>query len=400
MKKEDFKSKSKSNSKSKSYNESSGKINFRKKRIRKNVKYIFKITIFVLISVSSGIISSFFVVDYKYNKEIKASGSNVTSFDDDFLKLSRGCPKDDVSGVADRLKSSLVTISSDIDSFKEENSNGILGTGVIFDNEGHIVTNLSLLKGMKQVFIKPSSHASTPINAECISESESMDIAILKIDSLDLPSIKIADCKNVRPGESVIAIGNTLGEENSAFVSLGIISSVNSKLEYIDSKDTKSNFKVFKTDADINKYNTGGILANNKGEVVGINSSKLSKENGVNRIGVAVSAEDVKALIDSTKIQPKDVSKTTLGFMGGELKKSDNLEIEGIYVQEIIPGGPLGNAGVKPTDIIIEFAGNKVGSIKQLLSLMNKCKTGDSVDIKIWRNGEISTCNVALDRGQ
>ncbi|SFB14373.1 S1C family serine protease [Clostridium frigidicarnis] len=392
MKKEDFTHKH--------CNESSGEINFRKKRIRKNVKYALKITIFVLISVSSGIISSFFVVDYKYNKEIKASGSNVTSFDDDFFKLSRNCPKDDVSGVADRLKSSLVTISSDINSFKDENSKNILGTGVIFDNEGHIVTNLSLLGGQKQVFIKPSSHASTPIKAECISESESMDIAILKIDYLDLPSIKIADCKNTRPGESVIAIGNTLGEENSSFVSLGIISSINSKLEYIDAKDTKSNFKVFKTDADINKYNTGGILANNKGEVVGINSSKLSNENGDNGIGLAVSAEDVKALINSTKIQPKDVSNNILGFMGGELKKSDDSEIEGIYVQEIIASGPLGNAGVKPTDIIIEFAGNKVSSKKQLWSLISKYKTGDSIEIKIWRDGEVSTCTVVLDRGE
>lgn len=383
-------------------NESLGEINFTKKKIRRNIKYVFKVIIFVIISITSGILSSFFVVDYKYNKAIKNSdlNTNTSHYSDEIFKINNQSQQGDVSWIVDRLKSSLVTIAKEDVNFKDNNSDGILGTGVVFDNEGHIVTNLELLKGSKQLYVKPSSHASTPIKAECILENETMDIAILEIQDFDLPSIKLADSRSVRPGENVIAMGNTFGRDDSCFVSRGIISSINSEIQYVDINGVNSNFKVFKTDADINKYNSGGVLADSNGYVIGINSNKLSSKNGENSVGLVISAEDIKNLIDKAKMQPQNESKKILGFIGGELKKSDSSEIEGIYVQEVDVDGPLGKAGIKPTDIILEFEDNKVTSIKQLLEYINQYKSQSNVKIKIRRNGEISVHDVVLNKAE
>ncbi|WP_027632556.1 S1C family serine protease [Clostridium hydrogeniformans] len=385
---------------SEEYRESLGEINFKNRRIRRNMKYAIKVSTLIFIAVVSGALSSYYIIEYKYGKLIRNRDviirpiTSKTEINQGNYEVNR----ENIGLINDKISESLVAISETEEPLINGDMNGILGTGVIFDSDGYIVTNRSLLKDVKKknLYVKLGSHASKPIEAEFIAENEGLDLVVLKISKGNFPYVTIAEPKDVKIGDIVIAIGNPLGEESTSFVSLGIISSNLRRSKYLDQQGKEKIYKVLTTDANINLYNSGGVLVNMKGEVIGMNSLHLSKEfinDGIN--GAAVSANDVKRFVDSLK-STNIPERASLGFTGGSIKPAHTQGIQGVYVQEVVAGGALDSIDVKPTDIIIEFQDNKVKTFDELTALVNSCKVGDEVKIKVWRNGEILNFNVKL----
>lgn len=386
------------------YIESLGEINFKKRRVRKNIKYAIKVSTLIFIAVISGALSSYYIIEYKYGRLIRNRDVVIRPFASkpEISKESYELTRGNIAMINERISESLVAISESEEALLRGDIGNILGTGVIVDSEGYIVTNYSLLKDVNKnnLYVKLGSHASKPIKAEFIGESQALDLAVLKISEGNFKYITIADPKDTRVGDIAIAIGNPLGQENSSFVSLGIISSNLGRDKYLNGQGNETNYKTLTTDADINLYNSGGVLANMKGEVIGINSLYLSKKlssNGTN--GVCIAANDVKIFVDSLK--HTDVQKSaSLGYIGGTIKPSENVKTEGIYIQEILSNGSLASVDIKPTDIIIGFQNKRVKTSDELAALLNSCNVGDEVEIKIWRSGEILDFKVKLSSGK
>lgn len=267
--------------------------------------------------------------------------------------------------------------------FYSEGTREGLGTGVIFDKEGYVLTNYHVIesvvteKGEVSVILNNGNEAL----ANVVNYDSEYDIAVLKIQGdVEIPGVAVlGESKNLEQGEGVIAIGNPVGKELLGTVTSGIISAINRD---IDGRD----IKFIQTDAAISPGNSGGPLVNMNGEVVGINTEKRVGE-GIEGLGFAIPIDQIKPLLNDLT-----VPALSIGISGIEVNDelANKYQIsKGIYIKEILAYSPAERAGLRVGDVILNIGDEKVNNFSDISEIKKKYKAGDMVKIKVDRNGQI-----------
>ena len=265
-----------------------------------------------------------------------------------------------------------------------------IGSGFIINEEGYILTNYHVVKGAQEISVTLSNDVTT--TAQIVNYDENQDVAMIKItdESVKIPAtVELGDSDALQPGEEVIAIGTPLSTELSSTVTKGIISAT-SRSVAVESGVTMN---LIQTDAAINAGNSGGPLVNTKGEVVGINSSKISGE-AVEGIGFSIPINDIKDKIESLSkpILNLGISVRTIDEA---LSKQLNME-QGLYVVEVTEFSSAEKAGLKAGDIIVKADGNRITTFDEFKAVKNGKEEGDEISLEVIRNGESKTINVKL----
>ena len=265
-----------------------------------------------------------------------------------------------------------------------------IGSGFIINQEGYILTNYHVVKGAQEISVTLSNDVTT--TAQIVNYDENQDVAMIKItdESVKIPAtVELGDSDSLQPGEEVIAIGTPLSTELSSTVTKGIISAT-SRSVAVESGVTMN---LIQTDAAINAGNSGGPLVNTKGEVVGINSSKISGE-AVEGIGFSIPINDIKDKIESLSkpILNLGISVRTIDEA---LSKQLNME-QGLYVVEVTEFSSAEKAGLKAGDIIVKADGNRITTFDEFKAVKNGKEEGDEISLEVIRNGESKTINVKL----
>ncbi len=274
------------------------------------------------------------------------------------------------------------------------------GSGVIISKDGYILTNNHVVNTSATTSFYQVSQANKitvtlynseeSIEAKLVGTDERTDLAVIKIEKDDLPAATLGNSDSLKVGEFAMAIGNPLGMEST--VTAGIISALNRTIT-----SDGVTYHVLQTDAAINSGNSGGALVNSKGEVVGINTLKLSSGEG---IGFAIPINSTKEISEQLITQGK-VKRPFIGISGRnideETAKKYNL-VEGIYIVSVDEFSAAEKAGLKTYDIITEFDGKQVKTMDELNEIKNTHNIGDTLKLKIFRNGE--TIEVELTLGE
>jgi len=258
-----------------------------------------------------------------------------------------------------------------------------LGSGVILATEGYIVTNNHVIAGADSIIV--ALRDGREARAEIVGSDTESDLAVLKIDLPNLPSLSLNTTDSLRIGDVVLAIGNPFGVGQT--VTMGIISATNREGLGLN---TYENF--IQTDAAINPGNSGGALIDAYGSLIGINTAIFSKSGGSQGIGFAIPAELAKQVMQDL-ISYGRVVRGWLGVefqqMTPELAESFGLEeLQGLLVAGIFRNGPAHKAGMLPGDIIVAIGHSPVINARYSINKIAQVKPGQEVPVEILRNGE------------
>ena len=260
-----------------------------------------------------------------------------------------------------------------------------LGSGVIVDPNGYIITNHHVVNRADRIQVKlfddPAEY-----EAKVIGSDRETDLAVIKIDvSRKLPAATVGNSDAVQVGEWAIAIGAPFGFERT--VTAGIISAKGRDLG--DPQHPLPRF--LQTDAAINQGNSGGPLLNIRGEVIGINSAIETQSGGFEGIGFAIPINMV-ARVYNDIIRTGKVSRGAIGITFNSRAKPELLKAygasEGVFVEQVTPGGPAEKAGVKPSDIITAFQGKPIRNSEDMLTLVQETPVGARADVTVLREGK------------
>jgi serine protease Do len=270
------------------------------------------------------------------------------------------------------------------------------GSGVIFkkqDGKAFIVTNNHVIEGASKLEV--SLYNGKKADAELVGADALTDLAVIKIDEKFVEqSIEFGDSSQLRPGDQVLAIGNPLGLDLSRTVTQGIVSAIDRGIEVSTSAGVWE-LNVIQTDAAINPGNSGGALINTAGQVIGINSLKIS-DNGVEGLGFAIPSNDALPIIDEL-IESGQVTRPYLGVSLADLAEIPEMylqslpeEIEtGTMVTYVDPQSPAAEAGLKKLDVLVSINGEEIKNSADFRKHMySNSETGNEVKLKIYRDGK------------
>lgn len=279
------------------------------------------------------------------------------------------------------------------------------GSGFLISSDGMIVTNRHVVADKDAVYDVLLNNGKK-YEAKVLARDGVLDVALIKISASGLPYLELADSDTLDVGQSVIAIGNALGEFKNT-VSVGVVSGLSRSVTAGDNAGQSERLdKVIQTDAAINPGNSGGPLLNLKGRVIGINVAVVQ---GSSNVGFALPINSVKGVIDSVTKTGK-IIRPYVGVryinITPELKVKNNLTVDyGVLIQRgetatdlaVIPGSPADKAGIVENDIILEIDGTKIDEDQNFTSLIRYKKVGDSVNMKILSKGIERVVTVKLE---
>ncbi|MCJ8009952.1 S1C family serine protease [Lederbergia wuyishanensis] len=278
------------------------------------------------------------------------------------------------------------------------------GSGVVFKkdgNEAYIVTNNHVIEGAQKIEV--SFYNGEKAKAELVGSDALTDLAVLKVDGKYADTVlKFGNSDALRAGDQVVAIGNPLGLDFSRTVTQGIVSAVNRTVN-VNTSAGEWDLNAIQTDAAINPGNSGGALINSNGELVGINSLKIS-ESGVEGLGFAIPINDAIPIIDeiikSGKIERPymGVSLADLDQIPPQYLRGVPVTVEdGVMVAAIEPKSAAEKAGLEVKDLIVSVNKNKVKNSGELRRyLYTKLKAGDKLSLEVYRDGKLKTINLTL----
>ncbi|PSL34368.1 serine protease Do [Planomicrobium soli] len=284
------------------------------------------------------------------------------------------------------------------------------GSGVIYKQEGnaaYIVTNNHVVKGAEKVKVTLSD--GTELDAEVLGADVWTDLAVLKVAADSVTAVaEFGDSSVLKPGEPVVAIGNPLGLQFSGSVTTGVISGTERAIPIDINEDGTEDWEseVIQTDAAINPGNSGGALINSQGQVIGINSMKIAQD-AVEGIGLAIPINTAVPIIEDLEtkgaverptmgVSIMDLQRVPMQYRQSQLKLPEEIE-GGIVVQSVSPGSGAAEAGLEAYDVIVELDGKAITTVLDLRRhLYNETKVGDTVAIKVYRNGKAVNLEVEL----
>lgn len=292
------------------------------------------------------------------------------------------------------------TVNSPYYGYSMKSSASASGSGVIISEDGYILTNNHIVNTSSTSSYYQVSQANkvtvklynddTIYDATIVGTDETTDLAVIKIEKTGLPAAELGNSDSIKVGEFSMAIGNPLGMEST--VTAGIISAVNRTIT-----SENRNYTVIQTDAAINSGNSGGALVNSKGQVIGINTLKLSGT-GIEGIGFAI---PINSTVDIYKqlISDGKVKRPYIGISGRDINEQTAKQyklVEGVYIVSVEPYSSAEKAGLKSYDVITEVDGKKITSMDELNEIKNSHKIGDIINLKVYRDNNYVDVQVTL----
>jgi S1-C subfamily serine protease len=279
-----------------------------------------------------------------------------------------------------------------------------VGSGIIYDNQGHILTNDHVVEGAQALLVSLPDGRS--FKAKLVGADPLTDLAVLQISGSNLPVAEIGDSTQLQVGDWVVAIGNALALPGGPTVSAGVVSALGRTVQEPGSSSTSSGpflFDVIQTDAPINPGNSGGPLVNLAGQVIGINTLVAGQaEPGVQAqgIGFAISMAAAKPVADQLVATGK-VVHPSLGIQYVPLNPAIAFQLgiqqtEGIVVANVVAGSPADKAGLQPRDVITAVDNTPLKSDSALAQLISTHKPGDQITLTVLRGNQQMTVKVTL----
>lgn len=306
-----------------------------------------------------------------------------------------------VQAVAEAVSPSVVGIvvaTSSQSFFGTGTSSESEGSGIIYSEDGYIITNYHVISdavesnGKISVYLE--SDSTTAISATVVGYDVSADLAVVKLDKNGLPSIEIGKSSDLKVGQTAIAVGNPGGMDFMGSVSKGIISGLDRTIQL----ENTTEINLIQTDAAINPGNSGGALVNSSGQLIGVNSAKMASEN-FEGMGFAIPVDDVVEICDRI-ISKKDAP---VGYVGVEISTrydASTLQMmgypAGVVVAGVAAGSPAANAGIEKGDIITQFNGTAVTGYTVFNSEKMKYSPGDEVTLTVYRGGKTYSVKITL----
>ena len=275
-----------------------------------------------------------------------------------------------------RVNPSVVTVMVQLDDSVS------VGTGVIFRADGYILTNYHVLAGGRDCTV--AMDTGRTYEARYVAGDERNDLAVLKVELTGLPAATFGDSDQLVVGDKVYAIGNPLGVELRGTLTDGIVSAINRDVQ-VDGRT----MTLVQTNAALNSGNSGGPLINACGQVVGINTIKMSSDySNVEGLGFAIPSASIRRLVNDLltygEIQPEPSFGVTVLQTGARLEE----DVWGLEVLEVTPDSAADRAGIRTGDFILSAAGREVSSSQDLLRIRRQLYVGDQVTMEIWRGGQ------------
>jgi serine protease Do len=290
---------------------------------------------------------------------------------------------DAISKVVEEVAPSVVNIEVTVkaqDIFGRIYEEEGVGSGVIYSEDGYIITNNHVAGGAEKLVVTLYDGSDYP--AVLVGSEERYDVAVIKIEKNGLKAADFFTEENYEVGDMVIAIGSPYGLQQS--VTMGVISA--------KGRDITIPVNLIQTDAAINRGNSGGPLVNSSGEVIGINTMIISSSGENSGIGFAIPSNTVTNIAD----QIIEYGKAKIPYMGIRMDPYKGEGITGVYVSDVEPGYPAADAGIKAGDVIAEVNGAKVSNPYELFAQILRHSVGDSIDVRLNRDGDIFKFSVIL----
>ena len=314
---------------------------------------------------------------------VSSQESSDTTFSDEEDAL---CLQDIYSSVID----SVVSISS------MTSSGTSSGTGIIMSSDGYVITNHHVITGA--LVISVLTNDNQEFEAALVGSDEMSDLAVLKIDARGLQAAEFGDSSKLRVGDSVVAIGDPLGVQLRGTMTNGIISAINRDLTVGDRTMT-----LIQTNAALNNGNSGGPLINCYGQVIGINTVKMSSyytaTASVEGLGFAIPISVAKPIIDELIENGYVAGRPAIGISGDSLPSYYRTYYrlpDGVYVTSVNEGSDAKAKGIREGDIVTAINGERISSIDELNTVKNQYAAGDEVTLTVYRSGTYYEVTVTL----
>lgn len=289
-----------------------------------------------------------------------------------------------VREVAEKLKPSVVGIVSETG----------VGTGVVMTEDGYIITNAHVVEGSSNLTVYLDDEQKTQYPAKIVGLDTQTDVAVIKAEATGLTAAEFGDSDALAAGDQVVAIGNPGGLTLQNSVTVGYVSAVNRSMTTEDGIVTN----LIQTDAAINPGNSGGALINMYGQVIGINSSKITATD-YEGLGFAIPINTVKDVVDELIAHGYVSGRPKLGITGrdvSQLMMMANGLPQGVLIVSVEEDSDAYAKGIRAGDVITGFGETKIDSMTTLNAEKEKYKAGDTVALTIYRDGQEYTVNVTL----
>ncbi|MEY8370069.1 S1C family serine protease [Aerococcaceae bacterium 50-4] len=334
--------------------------------------------------------------------DVSETVANVQDSVVSVINMTESVSTYDLFGFTTPNQESSATDSTELETSSE-------GSGVVYKVDGdtaYVVTNNHVINGADAINILLAD--GTQVEAEVVGADPWTDLAVLKISSDVVTTVaEFGDSESLKVGEPAIAIGSPLGSEYATTVTQGIISGLDRSVPVDIDGDGTSDWvaNVLQTDAAINPGNSGGALLNAAGQVIGINSMKVSSDQ-VEGMGFAIPAAEVQSIISELEangeiVRPElgvsmvDLNRVSLDYQGQNLQLPDDVD-NGVYIAEVSAGSAAEAAGLQADDVVVEFAGEPVNGSASLRQVLYQQKSDASVEVSFYRDGELQTTTVQL----
>ena len=288
---------------------------------------------------------------------------------------------------------SITTRQIERDQFNQEKPTRGLGSGVIFDHRGYIVTNSHVIDGAEQIKVTLSDERT--FRATLVGTDRFTDLAVVKIEGRNLPAIQLGDSSRLAIGETVVAVGSPLWIEGGPTVTSGIVSALGRSMEQ---PGLPMLHNLIQTDAAINPGNSGGPLLNLRGQVVGINTAVIPSAHG---IGFAISSDRAKTVVKEL-IATGQIVRPSLGIVAvsvtPQVAYANELPLErGALVVRVDESGAADIAGLRLGDVVTALAGRTVKDLHELHEVLARYRIGEAVVITVWRAGQTLSLRAVLE---
>ena len=361
----------------------------KKKKTGAGKKFL-AILLIVILSAGTGYLGGVAAVSYRLGDSAAGSQNEIT--------INTNGEIDTAEAVAAKVIPSVVGISTKTQvvsqNFFGMTSSGIaegVGTGIIVDENGYILTNSHVISDGEAETITVQLSDGQELPGKVLWNDKTLDLAMVKIEATGLTAAELGDSDDVNIGSYAVAIGNPLGMAFERSVTQGVISGLNRTITVSDTSGQTTMEGLMQTDASINSGNSGGPLLNSEGQVVGINSAKAASAEG---LGFAIPINTAKPIIEQI-IENGTFEKAFIGISGVNVElylqyypKDDLGTKTGVYISEVNEGSPANIAGLEAGDVITKLDDNEIETMEQLTRQLFLYEPGDQVTLTVFRDGK------------
>lgn len=364
----------------------------KKKKI--NAKKIISVILIVALCGAAGFGGGMAAITYA---GYTISGDNITINPDEDINAAEAIAAKVLPSVVGISTSTKVTYQSW--NGQEEGITSGVGTGIIIDEAGYILTNSHVVSDGKAETIVVGLSDGRELTGKVLWNDKSIDLAIVKIEATGLTAAELGNSDDINIGSYAVAIGNPLGLDFERSVTAGVISGLNRTITVSDGQTQTTMDNLIQTDAAINSGNSGGPLLNAKGQVIGINSAKAQNGEG---LGFAIPINTAIPIIQSV-LESGSFQRVYLGIQGGSVAEYQAAYPEeplgsktGVIVSDFLTNSPAKAAGMQEGDIIVALDDEAIENMTDLISTLLKYKSGDKVSVKVVRGDKTMTFKVTL----